>query len=172
MNWVTGIDIYTLLILRVRELMRTQCRAQGTLFSTLWWPKWEGNPKTDTCVLCHSVVSDSLWPHGLYPTRLLCPWDSPGKNYWSGLPCPIQRKKRYMYIYIADSLCCTAETGHYKATILQKKFFFKSKMNMITSKMYRLRVSAGYRSKSPQLKMEKQIKSRVCRWKNKKRRNQ
>ena len=21
-----------------------------------------------------------LWPHGLYPTRLLCPWNSPGKN--------------------------------------------------------------------------------------------
>ena len=31
------------------------------------------------CVSC-SVVSDSLWPHGLQPARLLCPWDSPGKN--------------------------------------------------------------------------------------------
>ena len=28
----------------------------------------------------HSVVSNSLRPHGLHPTRLLCPWDSPGKN--------------------------------------------------------------------------------------------
>ena len=27
-----------------------------------------------------SVVSDSLWPHGLLPTELLCPWDSPDKN--------------------------------------------------------------------------------------------
>ena len=27
-----------------------------------------------------SVVSDSLWPHGLQSARLLCPWDSPGKN--------------------------------------------------------------------------------------------
>ena len=27
-----------------------------------------------------SVVSDSLWPHGLQPTRLLHPWESPGKN--------------------------------------------------------------------------------------------
>ena len=27
-----------------------------------------------------SVVSDSLWPHGRQPTRLLCPLDSPGKN--------------------------------------------------------------------------------------------
>ena len=28
----------------------------------------------------HSVVSDSLRPHGLWPTRLLCPWNSPGQN--------------------------------------------------------------------------------------------
>ena len=25
-------------------------------------------------------MSDSWWPHGLWPNRLLCPWDSPGKN--------------------------------------------------------------------------------------------
>ena len=25
-------------------------------------------------------MSNSLWPHGLQPARLLCPWDSPGKN--------------------------------------------------------------------------------------------
>ena len=28
----------------------------------------------------HSIESDSLQPHGLQPTRLLCPWDSQGKN--------------------------------------------------------------------------------------------
>ena len=27
----------------------------------------------------HSVLSNSLQPHGLWPARLLCPWDSPGK---------------------------------------------------------------------------------------------
>ena len=27
-----------------------------------------------------SALSDSLLPHGLLPTRLLCSWDSPGKN--------------------------------------------------------------------------------------------
>ena len=32
------------------------------------------------CMLNHSVVSDSLWPHGLQPAMLFCPWDSPGKN--------------------------------------------------------------------------------------------
>ena len=32
----------------------------------------------------HSVVSDSLQPHGLQPVRLLSPWDSPGKNIGVG----------------------------------------------------------------------------------------
>ena len=32
-----------------------------------------------------SVVSDSVWPHRRQPTRLLCPWDSPGKN--TGVGC-------------------------------------------------------------------------------------
>ena len=30
-------------------------------------------------------MSDSVWPHGLQPTRLLHPWDSPGKN--TGVGC-------------------------------------------------------------------------------------
>ena len=29
-------------------------------------------------------MSDSLLPPGLYPTRLLCPWDSPGENIGMG----------------------------------------------------------------------------------------
>ena len=33
----------------------------------------------------HSVVSDSLRPCGLLPTRLLCLWDSPGKS--TGVGC-------------------------------------------------------------------------------------
>ena len=28
-----------------------------------------------------SVVSDSVRPHRQQPNRLLCPWDSPGKQY-------------------------------------------------------------------------------------------
>ena len=28
----------------------------------------------------HWVVSDCLQPHGLWPARFLCPWNSPGKN--------------------------------------------------------------------------------------------
>ena len=32
------------------------------------------------CLCPCSVASDSLWPCGLQPIRLLCPWNSPGKN--------------------------------------------------------------------------------------------
>ena len=38
-------------------------------------------------MLSCSVVSDSWRPHGLQPTRLLCPWDSPGKN--TGVGCHV-----------------------------------------------------------------------------------
>ena len=34
-----------------------------------------------------SVVSDSSWPHGLQPTRLLYPWDFPGKSIGVGCLC-------------------------------------------------------------------------------------
>ena len=45
----------------------------------------------DLCcaVLRHTVMSNSLWPHGLQPARLLCPWGFSRKEYWqSGLPFP------------------------------------------------------------------------------------
>ena len=37
------------------------------------------------CCCIASVVSDSVRPHRRQPTRLLCPWDSPGKN--TGMTC-------------------------------------------------------------------------------------
>ena len=36
------------------------------------------------CVLSHSIVSDTLWPHRLQPSRLLCQWGFPRQEYWSG----------------------------------------------------------------------------------------
>ena len=35
-----------------------------------------------------SVVSNSLRPHWLQPTRLLCPWDFSRWEYWSGVSLP------------------------------------------------------------------------------------
>ena len=44
-----------------------------------------------TSCCCRLVVKSCLillQSHGLYPGRLLCPWDFPGKNTCSGLPFP------------------------------------------------------------------------------------
>ena len=40
-------------------------------------------------------MSNSLRPHGLQPTKLLCPWDFPGKSTGVGVPLP------------SPDLCCT-----------------------------------------------------------------
>ena len=42
-----------------------------------------------------SVVSDSSWPHGLQPTRLLRPWDFPGKSTGVGCHCLLCWKAYY-----------------------------------------------------------------------------
>ena len=41
----------------------------------------------------HSVVSDPQQPHGLQPTRLLHPWDFPGKSTGVGCHCLLQCMK-------------------------------------------------------------------------------
>ena len=38
-------------------------------------------------MLSHSIVSNSLQPHGLQPARFLCPWGFSRQEYWSGLSC-------------------------------------------------------------------------------------
>ena len=54
----------------------------------LWQDKVTKFSWSCCAVLSHSVESDSSWPHGLQPTRLLCPWGFSRQEYWSGLPCP------------------------------------------------------------------------------------
>ena len=61
-------------------------------------------------VFIHSVVSDSLWPHGLQSARLLCPWDFLGNN--TGVSChfllqgifPTQGSNPSLLHWQADSL--------------------------------------------------------------------
>ena len=43
----------------------------------------------------HSVMSDSSKPHGLQPTRLLRPWDFPGKSTGVGCHCLLQNLLSY-----------------------------------------------------------------------------
>ena len=62
------------------------------------------------CVCIPSVISDSLQPHGLQPSRLLCPWNTPVKNI--GVSCHFllqgifltQRSNLYLLHWQADSL--------------------------------------------------------------------
>ena len=57
-------------------------------WSWMFQMPWEINVcfyKLPVCMLSYSGVSDSLRPRGLMPARLLCPWDSPGKN--TGVGC-------------------------------------------------------------------------------------
>ena len=74
---------------------------QGSSPCPLHWqvdsqpPDHEGSPNiitatiiTKVCVLSQSVMSDSLQPHRLQSTRILCPWGYSRQEYWSGLPCP------------------------------------------------------------------------------------
>ena len=45
------------------------------------------NINSHSSLISCSVVSDSWRPHGLKPTRLLCPWNSPSKNAgWVAIP--------------------------------------------------------------------------------------
>ena len=62
-------------------------------------------------VLSSSVVSDSLQPYGLWLARLLCPWDSPGKN--TGLGCSPPRD-------LLDSWC---ESESLKSPALAGRLF-------------------------------------------------
>jgi len=68
-----------LLLLRDREFALV-CSWEDEMEMLLLFSLWV----MSNCVSC-SVQSDSLWPHGLEPTRLLCPWNSPGKH--TGVGC-------------------------------------------------------------------------------------
>ena len=47
-----------------------------------------------------SVVSDSVRPHGLQPTRLLHPWDFPGNSTGVGCHCLLPYTNLHVFIYL------------------------------------------------------------------------
>ena len=63
----------------IQDYQIYQIQIQDTQFKICFWCKHES-----ASVSC-SIVSNSLWPCGLWPTRLLCPWNFPGKN--TGVGC-------------------------------------------------------------------------------------
>ena len=67
------------------------------IFPLIWFPSHLGHHRAMSRIPCStqwvliacasqvpSVVSNFLQPYGLQPAKLLCPWDSPGKNIGVG----------------------------------------------------------------------------------------
>jgi len=69
--------------------------------------KWKGS---------RSVVSDSSRPHGRQLTRLLCPWDFPGKSTRVGCHC-LLRVTTYSLIF-------PVATRKFRAMVVQLQQFF------------------------------------------------
>ena len=73
------------------------------------WRLWKALIYCCCCCCCcwvDSVVSDSSRPHGLQPTRLLSPWDFPGKSTGVGCLCFL----RLIYYWQSKMLCKWAWT--------------------------------------------------------------
>ena len=106
--------------------------------------KWKGS---------RSVVSDSSRPHGLQPTRLLRPWDFPGKSTGVGCHCLLTTLKK---IHMARWQC------HKKIEKCKLK-----QQQSITSHQSKLPLSGTLQTvtagASPSLMLEIQIAKRNCR---------
>ena len=70
---------YQFLFQSQRKAMPKNTQTTAQLYSSHMLAKWS------EVKWSRSVVSDSLRPHGLQPTRLLHPWDFPGKS--TGVGC-------------------------------------------------------------------------------------
>ena len=75
----------------------------------------------------HSVVFDSSRPHGLQPTRLLRPWDFPGKSTGVGCHCLLCRKVWWSLKYILLSEIHQSEKATYLLYDSNCMTFWKSK---------------------------------------------
>ena len=88
MRWLDGItDSTDMSLSKLRELEMDRetwhAAVHGIEKSQTRLSNWTER-KWTLCVCVCSVVPDSLRPHEMYPIRLLCPWDSPGKNIGVG----------------------------------------------------------------------------------------
>ena len=79
--------IITLEWFSLLALLRVRALHFQTGYQSLYWEHlspWQ-KQASESEIVSLSVMTHSLRPHGLYSARLLCPWDSPGKN--TGVGC-------------------------------------------------------------------------------------
>ena len=79
--------LVTMMLWGLNEIMYIKHRTHGLVYSTCPVKPVTVSITKRCCCCCWvtSVVSDSVRPHRRQPTRLPCPWDSPGKN--TGVGC-------------------------------------------------------------------------------------
>jgi hypothetical protein len=86
---------------------------------------------TSVCVvLGHSVVSDSWWPHELWHTRLLSPWEFSRQESWSGFPFPSNIKTKSLTGADFKNLCTigshdVVQTGSSTPLLGVNQFIYK-----------------------------------------------
>ena len=90
----------------VPGILQARTLAWVAISSNAWKWKWS-----------HSVTSNSSRPHGLQPTRLLRPWDFPGKSTGVGRHCLLR-----LILSFDRNDVCLWDTGTYY--FLQKEPLF------------------------------------------------
>ena len=105
----------------------------------IWYPSYTIFKQQILLYVCVLVTQSclTLRPHGLWPTRLLCLWDSLGKEYWSGLPFPSPEglptqesnpslphwgQILYHLSHLKSDIICSITESSFKKLII--KFFF------------------------------------------------
>ena len=83
---------------------------------------WSGLPfpspmhKSEKWKWSLSVMSDSLRPHGLQPTRLLRPWDFPGKSTGMGCHCLLHPAFSTQCYWLETKWWCSSESPDWQET--------------------------------------------------------
>ena len=89
------------------------------------------------CVSC-SVTPDSLQHHGLQPTRLLHPWDFPGKDTGVGCHCLLQRV--HWSLSNKKPRLCSEECGIASSTCHLEALFTRCRFSFLpVSNQHKLR---------------------------------
>ena len=112
------------------------CKQMSILFPELRTPNVNStvySAAAAAAAAAAAVVSDSVRPHRRLPTRLLCPWDSPGKN--TGVGCHFllrmhfkqKSSARAMGLYVKRCFLMKVCKWHINcSSILQGKLFLYS----------------------------------------------
>ena len=110
----------------VTELQRQEDKLETGVVLHFAPKMWAKNLHASQCLVT-SVVSDSLRPYGLYPARLLCPWDSPGKNTRVGCHFSFSRGS----FRPRDWTCISCLAGRFFTTEPPGKPTHQAKWNLI-----------------------------------------